>query len=350
MAGENNLQIEAGNAGKRVAVIGAGSFGSVLANIMAKNACEVSLWVRREEHCKLLNESYRNDKYLDDFQFDASITFSTNLEEVLKNVDYVFLAIPSKAFRQLLPKIKKNLHSEAVIISTAKGIEPDTFKMMTQVIEEEIPGLPVAALSGPNIAAEIARGELAGSVIASCNPSINQEIQKLLSSRYFRVYDNEDIYGVELAGALKNIYAIAAGMSHALGMGENARAMLLTRSLAEMSRFAVAKGANPMTFLGLAGVGDLFVTCTSPLSRNFRLGVLIAQGKSAQDAIKEIGATVEGYSTVKTVKDEAQKMEIYMPLVKALHDVLYNNENILLAVKALMLGSNTHDVEFMQGA
>ncbi len=349
MAKENELLEKTASANSCVAVLGAGSFGSVLANIMAKNACKVSLWVRSDEHYKALSESYRNDRYLEDFEFDASISFSNNLDEALKDAQFVFLAIPSRAFRLVLPQIKNSLKPGAVIISTAKGIEPDTFKMMTQVIEDEIPNVPVAALSGPNIAAEIARGELAGSVIASKNQNINEQIQGLLSSRFFRVYDNPDIYGVELAGALKNIYAIASGMSHALGMGENARAMLLTRSLAEMSRFAVATGANPMTFLGLAGVGDLYVTCTSQLSRNFRLGTLIAQGKSAQEAMKEIGSTVEGYSTVKTVCDEAKRMDIYMPLVSALHDVLYRNEDILLAVKALMLGSNSHDVEFMQG-
>lgn len=316
---------------------------------MAKNGHVVSLWMRDEAHLKSIRETGQNLRYLESFHFEQNIIFSSDLKKVLASAQFVFLAVPSKAFRGLLPEIKKYLPSDAAIISTAKGIEPSSFKSMSAIVNEELPMHRVAALSGPNLAVEIAKGELTGSVIASSDAELNARVQALLSSRFFRVYDNKDIFGVELAGALKNIYAIAAGMSQALAMGENARSMLLTRSLAEMSRFAVSKGANPMTFLGLAGVGDLFVTCTSPLSRNFRLGFLIAQGKSVDEALAAITSTVEGYTTVKTVYEEAEKLNVYMPLANALYQVLYENKNILDIVKDLMLGQNNHDVEFMEG-
>lgn len=334
---------------KKIAVLGAGSFGSVLADIMAKNGHAVTLWLRDENHLTTILESGQNQRYLENFHFEKTIIFTNDLNLAVAAAEFVFLAVPSKAFRQLLPELKKYINVNAAIISTAKGIEPTSFKSMSNIIKEELPNHEVAALSGPNLAAEIAKGELTGSVIASSHKELNANVQALLSSRFFRVYDNDDIYGVELAGALKNIYAIAAGMSQALGMGENARSMLLTRSLAEMSRFAVSKGANPMTFLGLAGVGDLFVTCSSPLSRNFRLGKLIAEGKTAEDALASIASTVEGYTTVKTVCDEAAKLGVYMPLANALYEVLYKNKNILDVVKDLMLGQNNHDVEFLEG-
>ncbi len=331
---------------KKITVIGAGSFGSVLANILAENGHNVHVYLRSLEHCEQLKSTRKNQRYLDNFIFEPGIVFDNKLDIALENADLIFIAVPSKAFRAILPEIKRFIPENCGIVSTAKGVEPQSFKLMTQVIQEELPAHRVAALSGPNLAAEIARKELTGSVVASVSPEFNKEIQSVLASKYFRVYDNEDIFGVELAGALKNIYAIAAGMAHALGMGENARSMLLTRSLAEMSRFAVSLGANPMTFLGLAGVGDLFVTCSSPLSRNFRLGTLVAQGKLAEVAIKEIGSTVEGYLTVKSVCEEAAKRNIYMPLATALYQVLYEQANIADLVKSLMLGESNHDVEF----
>jgi len=331
----------------RITVLGAGSFGSVLANIMAKNGHQVSVWLRDETHLQNILSNYENQKYLPDFYFQSTIQFSSDLSLVLENAQFVFLAIPSKAYRKILPQIKPFLSNNAVLVSTAKGIDSDSFKLMTQIVSDELPEFPVLALSGPNLAAEIAKDELTASVIASEHEQLNQKVQNLLSSKCFRVYDNKDIFGVELAGALKNIYAIASGMAHALGMGENARSMLMTRSLAEMSRFAVSKGANPMTFLGLAGVGDLFATCSSPLSRNFRLGSLLAQGHSVEQAMEEIGSTVEGYATVSTVTVEAKRCGVYMPLASALNEVLYNNKNIYDLVEGLMLGENTHDVEFV---
>lgn len=332
---------------EKVAILGAGSFGSVLANIVAKNGHAVHLWIRNEEHLGEIEKERKNERYFPDFNFDTNVSFSNQLESVLINAYFIILAVPSHAFRSLLPQIKPFLKKDAIIISTAKGIEASTFKLMSEVVREELPVHRVAVLSGPNIALEIAQGELSGTVVASEDSDVNSIIQNLFASSSFRVYDNTDIYGVELAGALKNIYAIASGMSYALGMGYNARSMLLTRSLAEMSRFAVSKGANPMTFLGLAGVGDLFVTCTSPLSRNFRLGELIAKGKTAEQAITIIGSTVEGYSSVKTVSIEARELDIYMPLANALEKILYHEANIIDVVKELMLGDNNHDVEFL---
>jgi len=333
---------------QKVAVIGAGSFGTVIADLVAKNGHPVSVWLRDQKHLNEILSSGKNARYLADFVPDKGIVFTGELALALKDVDVVFLAIPSKAFRAVLPEIKPFLKANTIVVSTAKGIEPGSFKLMSQIVREELASNNVAALSGPNIAAEIAKGELTGSVVASESDERNHKIQALLKSKFFRVYDNKDIYGVELAGALKNIYAIAAGMSKALNMGENARSMLLTRSLAEMSRFAVSKGANPITFLGLAGVGDLFVTCSSPLSRNFQLGHEIAKGQTVEAALAKISQTVEGMATVKTVVEEAKKLNVYMPLANALYEILYKQQDILSVVKDLMLGENNHDVEFSE--
>lgn len=331
-----------------MSVLGAGSFGTVLASLLAQNGHSVTLWARDSQLVQSMSETRRNSRYLPEFELESGIHFTNGLSEALKDASFVFLTVPSKAFRPLLNDISSLRSSCGNYISAAKGIESGSFKLMSEVISDELPDARVAALSGPNLALEIASKELTGSVIASTDKLLCDSVQSLLGSKYFRVYDNPDIYGVELAGALKNIYAIAAGMAAALGMGQNAKSMLITRSLAEMSRFAVFKGANPMTFLGLAGVGDLFVTCTSPLSRNYRLGFEVGSGSSVEDALAKISQTVEGMATIKTVVEHASENDIYMPIAEGLYQVLYAGNSIVEIVKALMLGDNNHDVEFVE--
>ena len=216
-------------------------------------------------------------------------------------------------------------------------------------IAEELPGNPVGVLSGPNLAREIAAGQITGTVIASENDSLNDTIQALLHSSTFRVYSSHDMYGVELGGALKNVYAIMAGLGAALEVGENTIGMLLTRSLAEMSRFAVSMGADPLTFLGLAGVGDLIVTCSSPLSRNYRVGFALGKGQSLDEILADLGQVAEGVNTLKLLKAEADRRDIYMPLVSGLYAILYERKSLDEVISGMMLAEQPQDVEFSLG-
>jgi glycerol-3-phosphate dehydrogenase (NAD(P)+) len=218
---------------------------------------------------------------------------------------------------------------------------------MSQILRDELPEAHVGVLSGPNLAKEVAQHQLTATVIASDDEALRTEVQAALHQSYFRVYASSDTYGVELGGTLKNIYAIAAGLSSALGMGENTKSMLLTRSLAEMSRFAVSMGANPMTFLGLAGVGDLIVTCMSPLSRNYRVGFALGNGQSLDQAVEALGEVAEGVNTIRIVKHKADELQIYMPLVSGLYEVIFNGAHVKQIVKSMMLGEQSSDVEFV---
>lgn len=218
---------------------------------------------------------------------------------------------------------------------------------MSEVLTEEIPRCRIGVISGPNLAGEIVEQDLTATVIAAKDPDVRRVIQDLLGCEYFRVYANVDVYGVELAGALKNIYAIVAGLASAKCLGENAKAMLITRGLAEMSRFAVSLGANPMTFMGLAGVGDLMVTCTSPKSRNYRVGYAVGMGKDLEQAVKELGQVAEGIYTLKLVKEKAEDIGIYMPLVKGLFEILYQGASINAVINSLMMSVQNSDVEFI---
>lgn len=330
----------------RIAVLGGGSFGTAIANMLAANGHDVVLWMRDQENAKSCKENHENTRYLPGYALESSLQFSADLEVTLKDRDAIFFSVPSKAFRAIAKESKPLIAPGTRIISTAKGIEANTFKLMSEILEEEIPQARVGVISGPNLAKEIAKKAITATVVASTDEELCTEVQSLLSSRYFRVYANSDRFGVELAGALKNIYAIAAGMSAAMKMGQNTVSVLITRSLAEMSRFAASQGANPMTFLGLSGVGDLFVTCTSPLSRNFQIGYALGEGLSVEEAIKKVGQVAEGINTTRIIKDEAEQLGIYMPLVNALYQTMFNQKPVKEVLSSLMLAEQNTDVEF----
>jgi glycerol-3-phosphate dehydrogenase (NAD(P)+) len=220
------------------------------------------------------------------------------------------------------------------------------FKLMSEVLAEEIPQARIGVLSGPNLAKEIAAQQITATVIASEDEQLNTTVQALLHSGTFRVYASSDVFGVELGGALKNVYAIMAGMAAALGLGQNTISMLMTRSLAEMSRFAVQKGADPMTFLGLSGVGDLIATCMSPLSRNYRVGYELGKGRDLDEIIAELGQVAEGVNTLKFLKQQAEELNIYMPLVNGLYEIIYSAKTINEVVGGLMFAEQNRDVEF----
>ena len=330
-----------------VAVLGGGSFGTVLANLMAGKGLEVRLWMRNEQAVEEINCRHCNERYLPGIELDPTLRATADLESAIADTEAVFIAIPSSAFREVITQAAPFLRSEQLLISTTKGIESGTFCLMSQIIQQVCPDARVGVLSGPNLAKEVARKQLTATVIASTDAGLRERVQALLHTSYFRVYASSDTYGVELGGTLKNIYAIAAGMSAALGMGENTKSMLMTRSLAEMSRFAVSMGANPFTFLGLAGVGDLIVTCMSPLSRNYRVGYALGEGKTLDQAVAALGEVAEGVNTLRIVKEKAEEMNIYMPLVSGLYEVVFNGAPVAEVARGMMLNAQSTDVEFV---
>jgi glycerol-3-phosphate dehydrogenase (NAD(P)+) len=293
-----------------------------------------------------MQNTAENKRSLPGYSLNPALLFTSELDECLRDCEQVYVSVPSFAFRGIIKDVKSRLRPAVCLISTTKGIEADGFKLMSQILYEEVPDGRIGVLSGPNLAEEIAQKQLTATVIASKDMELAQLVQQSLHTEYFRVYSSQDTYGVELAGALKNIYAIAAGFAAALGVGHNTQGMLLTRSLAEMSRFAKNMGADPMTFLGLAGVGDLMVTCSSPLSRNYQIGMLIGQGKSLTQAVKELGRLAEGINTVRLVKHKTDQLGIYMPLVNGLYEILFADKSVGEIVQGLMLGDLTTDVEF----
>jgi len=330
----------------KVAVLGGGSFGTVVANIIAENGYPVFFWMRSREMAHQVNEVRENTQYLPGYRLHENVTATNDMRTAVKDADVIFVAVPSHSFRAVVRLMRHFFPPDAMLISTTKGIEKGTFMLMSQILRQEAPRARVGVLSGPNLAKEIARRDLTGTVIASEHASVRDAIKQILASKYFRVWSNDDFYGVELGGSLKNIYAIIAGMAAALGMGHNTNSMLITRSLTEMARFGRELGADPMTFLGLAGVGDLIVTCSTPLSRNYRVGYLLGQGKSLEEASREVGQVAEGLNTLKLVKQKADEIGVYMPLASALYRVIYEGESIDRIIPSLMQSEQALDVEF----
>jgi len=330
----------------KTTVLGGGSFGTVLASIVSNNGYPCTLWVRDPEDADAVRTNHVNSKYLPEFKLPDDMSVSSDLAEVVKDADIVMIAVPGNAVREVSKEIKDLIDSDAVIISATKGIEPGTGELMSQVIAEELPGHAIGVLSGPNLAVEIAEGHLTGTVVASRDPELCKLAQQIMASRSFRIYSNDDVTGVELGGVLKNIYAILSGVASGRGDGANTISMMMTRGLAEMCRYAQALGANPATFMGLSGVGDLIATCSSELSRNFRVGALVGQGKSLQAAIDEIGQTAEGINTVTVVIEQAKIMGVDMPLAQGLHDILYSGRSLEELVEELMARDQTQDVVY----
>lgn len=330
----------------RVTVLGGGSFGTAMANTAARNGCDTMIWIRDENIATEMNNTHINQRYLPDYTLEASLKAETNLEKAVRDRDIILLAIPSHSFRNVLQQIKPFISSQAVI-SLTKGIEAKTFSFMSDIIRSELPEVPYGVLSGPNLAKEIMAGMPAGTVIASDSELVRYAVQQALHSALFRVFGSDDVHGVELGGALKNIYAVAMGMAAAYKVGENTKSMILTRALAEMSRFAVKLGANPLTFLGLSGVGDLFATCNSPLSRNYQVGFALGSGKTLEQATQELGQTAEGINTIVQVHARAQELDVYMPITTALYEVIYENAPPLNIAVSLMKNGHRSDVEFV---
>lgn len=330
----------------RLVFLGGGSFGTAMANLSAKNGCDTTLWVRDKKSVKAMQKTRINKKYLPNHRLDDRLKFSYDLKTAIKDKDIIFIAVPSSAVRETLKTIAPMITAQAVV-SLTKGMEKNTFALMSDIICDELPEVSFGVLSGPNLALEIMDNMPSATVVASQSEPLRRAVQAALHSGFFRVFASDDVKGVELGGALKNIYAIAMGMAEAYQVGENTKAMLLTRALAEMSRFGVMMGANPLTFLGLSGVGDLYATCSSVLSRNYRIGNMLGKGLSLESAIKKLGQTAEGVNTIAQVNERAKQLGIYMPITHALHAVIYEDKAALGVALHLMETGFRSDVEFV---
>jgi glycerol-3-phosphate dehydrogenase (NAD(P)+) len=334
---------------EQIAVLGAGSWGTALAMVLADNGHMVRLWGHRQDQIDEINKKHTNEKYLPGIELPKAIVGYADLCEALTDIETVVLAVPTKAIREVLRNVKPCLKHPITLVTVSKGIEPDTHKRISEIIEEEMAGpflKDVVVLSGPSHAEEVSRRQPTTVTVSSKNMEAAERIQDLfMNHQYFRVYTNPDLIGVEIGGALKNIIALAAGITDGLGYGDNAKAALMTRGLAEIARLGSALGANPLTFAGLTGIGDLIVTCTSVHSRNWRAGNLLGKGKSLDEVLENMGMVVEGVRTTKAAYQLAKKMNVEMPITIALYDVLFNGKDPKAAVDSLMSRVKTHEME-----
>ena len=333
------------NSLNKVAVLGGGSFGTVLANLAASNGFNVSLWVRDSDQALRINSEGANTSYHPELKLSENIVASDNLNEVIENADIIFIATPSIIFENIVDRISKFIDPDSFVISCTKGILDDPYRSLSEIISSKLSN-KIGVLSGPNLAKEIAENKLAGTVIASSDEDLLIKVKSVLSSKHFKIYSSKDMQGVELAGALKNIYAVVCGMAESLEVGENAIGLILTRSMAEMSRFAVAKGANPITFLGLSGMGDLVATCMSNLSRNYQLGFNIGSGMTLLEAKNKVGQVAEGVRTLEIVRNESSRLNIKMPLVESMYNIIYKEALPESIIDDLLNNPHEVDVEF----
>lgn len=321
-----------------VAVIGAGSWGTVLAKLAAQNAHEVRVWVRDEEQARVINSTRTNPEYLKDVTLPENLRAYTDIERVFENrIQAVIWALPSKACREQARRFAPIFRGDEVVLHATKGIEEGTMKRVSVMLREELPCSRIGVISGPNLAGEIAKGEPAATVVASDFQEAIDAGLVLLASPKFRVYTGDDVVGIEWAGTLKNIFAIASGALEALQFGWNTRSLLITRGLAEMVRFGMAMGAKEATFLGLAGVGDLFATCSSPLSRNYRVGTLLAAGKKLDEILNELGMVAEGVRTTQIISQFAKERGIDMPITQGVAELIRGERPAPEVLRGLML-------------
>ncbi len=324
---------------KKVAVIGAGSWGTAIAFVLADNGHHTTLWARRKEQVKEINEQSTNERYLPNVSLPTSLRATSSLEEAVKDVDAIVLAVPTVAMREVAQTIASFLDEPQLFVHVSKGIEPGSLKRISEMIEEEIPGSKrraVIALSGPSHAEEVVKRQPTTVTAASVDHEAAKIVQDLFMNNYFRVYTNDDIIGVELGGALKNVIALGAGATDGIGYGDNAKAALITRGLAEMTRLGVAMGAHPLTFSGLSGLGDLIVTCTSEHSRNWRAGNRLGRGQSLEEVTEGMGMVIEGVRTTKAAYELAEKYHVSMPITSAIYNVLFRDVTPKEAVDRLM--------------
>lgn len=320
---------------KTVAVIGSGSWGTALAIQLKRAGNNVILWSFKEEEAAAILSERENKEFLPGIKLDSDIVITSKDEDVTW-ADMIVFSTPSKFVRNMAKRFAPFVKENQIVVNVAKGFEEGSLLRLSQVIKEEIPQCRVAILSGPSHAEEVGRNMATAIVAASEDVSVAEEVQNTFMTPMFRVYTNSDIVGVELGGALKNLIALAAGISDGCGFGDNTKAALMTRGLHEISRLGVAMGAKRETFAGLAGVGDLIVTCTSMHSRNRRAGILLGQGKTLKEALDEVHMVVEGVSNAKAAYELSKKLNINMPITHEINTVLYEGKDVKQAVYDLM--------------
>ena len=319
----------------QVGLLGGGSWGTTVASLVTRNV-PVTLWARNPETVIEINTRHTNEKYLPGASLPEKLVATNDIAEAVRDADVVVMGIPSQNFRKVLEEVKKHIRAWVPVISLTKGLELDTGMSMTEIISEVLPGHPVGVLTGPNLAREIMAGQAAASVIAMEDEIIVRELQKVFQSGLFRVYTNTDVIGCELGGVLKNIIAIAVGMGDGQGAGDNTRSALITRGLAEVTRLGVAIGGRPETFAGLAGMGDMIATCTSPQSRNRHVGVELGKGRDMQDIIDEMVMVAEGAKSAPAVIALSEKHAIEMPIARDVFRVVSGDSNASRAFRGLL--------------
>jgi len=321
---------------QNIAVLGAGSWGTALAMLLSNNKYQVNLWSHNENHAKQMQSDGKNSRYLKDLSFPETLSVSADLTVALKDVVDILIVVPSHAFRKTLQALKPYLNDSHRIAWATKGLEKDSHKLLHQVAREELgDAIPLAIISGPTFAKEVAQGLPGAVTVASTDSGFALDWARKLHNDHFRAYTGDDVEGVEIGGACKNVIAIAAGIADGMGFGANARAALIARALAEITRLGVSLGAQAETFTGLTGLGDLVLTCTDDQSRNRRTGIALGQGKKLDDAIEEIGQVVEGVATAKEVVALSKKQQIDMPITEQVYNVLYKNTPVKDAVDVL---------------
>ena len=328
----------------KVAVIGAGSWGTAVAAIACHNAPTV-LWARRKELADEITTDHVNSSYLADYPLPEALGSSASLEEALTDADVVIMGVPSHGFRAVLAEGKPFITDGVPVLSLSKGVEQDTLLRMTEVIDELLPGHPAGVLTGPNLAKEIMSGMPALSVVALEDGNLAAELQGIFATPTFRVYTNTDVVGCEVAGALKNVMAIAAGMADGMGFGDNTKAALITRGLAELTRLGIALGGQPLTFSGLAGMGDLVATCMSRQSRNRYVGEELGKGRSLDDIIAEMNMVAEGVKTSRAVVALARSVDVEMPIAEEVVAVVNGDKKAAEVIAPLMERERGHELQ-----
>ncbi len=317
-------------------VVGGGSFGTALAHVMAAQGHHVMLWVRRAEQATEINDLHRNTSYLPNVALAPTLRATTELDAAVHGAPVVLVSVPSRSFRGVARAMGEYITGDQIVVHTTKGLELHTAKRMSEILREETCALKLGVLSGPTLADEIAQGHPAGAVVASRYQEVVQSVQALYAGSCLRTYGGNDPVGTELGGAFKNIIALAAGVVDGLGLGDNTKALLLTRGLSEMARFGVSMGGKVFTFGGLAGIGDLIATCASPLSRNHHVGERVGKGERLHEVLASMTHVAEGVPTTEAVYEEAQRKHLALPIVEAVYQVLTQERPALEAVATLM--------------
>lgn len=329
----------------RCSVIGAGAWGTALADLLSRNGHRVTLWAYESDVVQSINERHENTRFLAGHALSSQLRAVSNIEESIAEAELITVATPSHVLRPILRSAAARIDSSTPVVVATKGIEKGTLCLMTDVVSQELPNATVVALSGPSFASEVVDRQPTAVVVASAVGSAAETTQKAFSSPHFRAYTHSDVTGVELGGALKNVMAVATGVAEGLGLGFNARAALITRGLAEMTRLGTALGAEPATFAGLAGLGDLVLTCTGSLSRNRAVGLELGKGRKLEDIMRDRETVAEGVPTAESARELASRLGVEMPIVETVNKVLFEGQSARSAIAALMTRELRSEVE-----